>query len=218
MGLLLAIGYYGWVDLTGLVVPETLPELAMLVGSEVVVGVIMGFTVGIVFHAVRFSGQVVGYQMGFAIGRVFDPLSRIQVPIVGQVLFTLSILLYLALDGHHMALRGLHASFVAIPVGAAVFPGALFGDLVRVSAGLFKSAVLLTAPVFVTLLLVTVSLGIMARLMPQLHIFFVAHPLKIAVGLAMIFVSIPFVTRLLHRLFSQSGADLERMLIHMSGA
>lgn len=216
LGLLLGVILWSYADVSRVVAPPTLPQLVGLVANESVIGILLGMSIGMAFHAVRFAGQLMGYQMGFALGSVLDPVSQEQVPFLGQLLFLVAILLYLALDGHHMGIRALAASFQTAPVGASIVTPAAFDHFFRLTSGIFTTAILVASPVIATLLLITVALGLAARLLPQMQIFFVAYPLKIGAGLWMIAVSMPFFSHLMQRLFHQAGLDVERLLLRIS--
>jgi flagellar biosynthetic protein FliR len=159
--------------------------------KETVIGLIIGFFFSILFNGVRMSGNIVGYQIGLLVAQVLDPESNSNVSMVGEFLYTLAILIFLAIDGHHAILSAFADSYRMIPVGIFNFSGPVGDMLIKFTAYAFTIAVKLAAPVMITLFLVTVSLGVIARTVPQMNIFIVGLPLKIGVGFLVLAAALP---------------------------
>ncbi len=150
--------------------------------SELVIGVAMVFGVFAAFGALLFGGRLLDIQIGFGIANVFDPVTRSQGPLVGTALNLLAIVVFFAVDGHHMLIRGMAWSLERFPPGrslAELNPGAV----VEQFGVVFAYGLMIVAPAVIVLLLLDVGLSIAARTMPQMNIFFVAMPLKVVVGL-----------------------------------
>jgi flagellar biosynthetic protein FliR len=94
----------------------------------------------------------------------------------------LATLLFLALDIHHVFIRAIIESFSTIPIGGWHITGELVSFLVQRTSDIFVIGIRLAAPVMVSLLLASVSLGVMARAFPQMNIFIVSMPLNIGLG------------------------------------
>ena len=56
----------------------------------------------------------------------------------------------------------------------------------------FALSLQLSAPILISIFLVNVILGILARTMPQMNIFMVGMPLKIFIGIIIVFLSLNF--------------------------
>ena len=56
----------------------------LLIGGEVLIGLAMGFFLNLVFAVFQGAGQFFSLQIGFGASEVFDPLSEIEVPLMGQ--------------------------------------------------------------------------------------------------------------------------------------
>jgi flagellar biosynthetic protein FliR len=185
---------------------------AFLMVREVLMGVVLGFTVLLLFIGIQFAGQLAGLQMGFGIVNVIDPQSSNQLSIMGQFLNILAILLLLTLNGHHMILSGLVTSFEAIPLGGVSFQEGLALKLLAVTAQIFVIAVKISAPVLIALFLVTAAMGVLARTVPQMNVFMVGFPLQIAVGMGTLLVSLPLFAVLVERLLVLTQRDLVALL------
>ncbi|MBN2082226.1 flagellar biosynthetic protein FliR [bacterium] len=151
--------------------------------SELLLGLFMGFIVGMVFVAFQFAGQFIGYQMGFAIVNVLDPQTQNQVSLVGEFIFTVVMLSFLNLNLHYDMLGLWHASYEIAPPGGVVLANLGIEHIVAIGDDLVLLALKVAVPLVAFLILTDVSLGIIARVMPQMNVFIVGIPIKIAMGL-----------------------------------
>lgn len=167
-------------------------QYILLVLKEVVVGVAIGLVAYIIFSAVQIAGGFIDFQMGFAMANIIDPQTGVNVPLTGQFFNFLILLLLLAINGHHLLLDGIYYSYQFLPMNQ-VFPA--FGDgntaefIIKMFAAVFAIAFQMSAPIIATLFLVTLALGITGKTVPQLNIFVVGFPIKIAVGFIVMVVT-----------------------------
>ncbi len=182
--------------------PQTtgLIDLGILCLKEIFVGVLIGLVFSVIFLGVRLAGSIVGYQIGFAMVNVVDPNSSIQVSILGEFWFLVATLIFLTINGHHIIISGLVDSFRIIPLGMATPSGGVGEWFLKYTSFVFVLGLKFAAPVILTILLIEVAMGILARTMPQMNIFIVGFPLKIFTGLLMIGVSLPVFAYLLQKI------------------
>jgi len=196
--------------------PETLvltwETLLLEAGNSLVVGMLVAFVVGIPFAAVRFAGQVIGVQIGFSMVNTIDPQSGIQASVLAQLYYLLAVILFFALDLHHLLIRVLVETCIVVP---------LFGDvagrsgawLVVSSFGeFFKMGFVIAMPVVIVLMLISAAMGFVVKTVPQINILIVGFPIKIAVGLAAIGASLVFFGRIVTGLMTGMEADLYELL------
>ena len=188
-----------------------------IVAKEIATGLLVGFTATILFMGVQMSGHIMGFQMGFIIAQVIDPSSGQKVSILGQVQLILAILIFLAIDGHHLLINAVAASFRVIPLGHQVFTGMSAEFLVRVSVDIFAIALKMGAPMIITLFLTDVALGIIARTVPQMNVFIVGFPLKISTGFLTLAASYPFISYVLTKLMHTMDQNLSNLIYALSG-
>ncbi len=197
--------------------PPTTFGLGMVILSELAIGFAMGFAVVILFSAVQFAGHMIGLQMGLAVASIIDPMGSGQISIVGEFYYLFSLLVFLMIDGHHAVIQALVRSFEMIPIGGGVFDAGVGEFIVALTASLFVIAVKLSAPVIITLFIVNVVMGIVARTVPQMNVFIVGFPLAIGVGLIMIRVSFPFVKVVMVNAFNGLGRDIMQIIGYLQG-
>lgn len=165
--------------------------LAALGVKELLVGLIIGFFFSLLFLGMRMAGGIIGYQSGLMMAQVMDPDASEQVSMVAEFWVILGTLIFLAIDGHHAIISGFADSYKVLPINAAAFTGPAGDMLIKYSAYAFVIAVKISAPVMITLFLVSVSLGVIARTVPQMNIFIVGIPIKIGIGFLIMAISLP---------------------------
>lgn len=173
-------------------VPPALPAYVTVVIREFVAGLIIGYACSLVFFAVQAAGHLLDLQVGFGIVNVLDPQFGQQVPLIGNFYYLMALMVLLAVNGHHLLLAGLYASFQVLPLTAPQFAdGQLLALMTQLVVAVFTIALKIAMPVLVALFLTDVAMGVLNRTMPQMNIFMVGLPGKIFVGLFLIFLSLP---------------------------
>jgi flagellar biosynthetic protein FliR len=171
-------------------VPHSLPatngtiiEIFFIGIKETVCGLLIGFATQGIFYAVEFGGAILGYQTGFSIVSSIDPMTQNQNDVIARIQNIFVTLIFLSMNGHHLFLSGLAGSFETIPLGMIHVDRSLLAWTVTAMLGISKTAVMLAAPIMVALLMTDIGLGILARVAPQMNIFVVGFPLKVALVL-----------------------------------
>jgi flagellar biosynthetic protein FliR len=158
--------------------------VAGLIG-ELAIGLMLGLGVSLILAGVQLGVQTVSQQAGLALGEVFDPTMETSTPIAAEIYFYVCMTVFLAVGGHRALVRGLLDSFATIPpMGFRVTEDvvALLIEMLTVS---FIIAVRVGGPIILALLLAFVTLGFISRTIPQLHLMTVGFPVKIALALGL---------------------------------
>lgn len=175
--------------------PEMQPlRFLMQIGGEALIGITIGFMMTLFFTAFQFAAQMFSVQMGLSITMVFDPQAQIQIPIMGQLLSMFAVLVFLSVGAHHHLLNGIFYSYKTIPVlqvtgHASVFAKSITEGFVR----MFGASIMIGLPMIGTALLISVTMGILAKTAPQLNILMLGFPLQILVGLLVLVVALPLI-------------------------
>jgi len=168
------------------------PGLALL-AQNIVIGVIIGFTVRLVFAALELAGEVIGLQTGLSFAGFFNPAMGVTQTAISSFMSLLALLMFVAIDGHLMLIHALSESFRLFPLtGSAEFP-LPFDRVVRLGGDVFAIGLTIALPFIAVMMLVNVVLGVLARVAPQLNIFAVGFPLTILVGLGTLFLLLPYI-------------------------
>ncbi len=168
-------------------------NLAGLIGKELLVGLSYSFALAAVFAAISVAGSLMDTAMGFSFGSLIDPITGTQSPILTQLYAMVGVLVFIAIDGDHWMIEGLARSYQLVPIGKFPSITSIVGGADHAFVSIFGSAIELAAPVLLAVLLTDCAMGLVARVMPQLNVFAVGFPAKIAVGLLVMGVSLPFV-------------------------
>jgi flagellar biosynthetic protein FliR len=193
-----------------------LTPFAIGIIREILLGISIGLAVNFIFTGLQLAGQLVGYQMGMAVARVMDPSTNQQVPLLGQFNELFALLIFISINAHHWFIRALAESYQLVPPFGFRISGSLIEQLVGMAGNMFVIAVKLGAPVIAVLLLTSIAFGLIARTVPQMNVFFVAMPLKIAVGLLFMGFCLPYFSSFLKTTFSRLGDTI--MLLLKAGA
>lgn len=208
----LSVIVYSFSEPSGIPNELTIPGLLSLVFREGIIGLLFGFITGMLFYAIQFAGHFVSFQMGFAMVQLIDPQSQERVPIIGQFYFIMAILLFLLINGHHLILSGLIESFRIVPIGTGILSGDLIALLTKLTGNVFVLALKIASPILVTLFLTDVMMGIIARTVPQMNIFFVSLPLKIGMGMILVVSTLSLFPLLIEQLVREVSLNLNIVL------
>jgi flagellar biosynthetic protein FliR len=156
---------------------------ARVVAGEAVIGIAMGVLLQISFEAAQFAGQIFGMQSGFSLVTLLDPQTQADSPSLSVFMHVIALLLFIQLNVHHWALRGVAASFSYVPPGSLVNMKLLAGGTLQAAGGLWLAGLQIAGPVLAATLLVDVALGFIGKAAPQLPATFVGLPVKSIIGL-----------------------------------
>lgn len=157
--------------------------------NQLLIGVFMGLALQIVTAAVVVAGQTISNSMGLSMASLIDP-NLGNVPVIAQFLLIMSTLIFVSLGGHAMLLALILESFATLPVGSTLFGPQAYALLVSWSSMIFLGALLTALPVMVTLLFISIGLGVVTRAAPSLNIFSVGLPATIVVGFVVLLLSL----------------------------
>jgi flagellar biosynthetic protein FliR len=118
-------------------------------------------------------------------------------------------MVFLVIGGDAWTLRGLGRTFTLVPLTQAPKLSSLVGGAEQAFSTIFTAALEIGAPVLVALLITDVAFGIVSRVVPQMNVFAVGFPTKVAVSLLVVAAALPFVANWIsEQLSSTVGAAL----------
>lgn len=159
--------------------------------KEFMVGIIIGFVSYMVFSALYLAGQIIDMQVGFGMVNVLDPTTNTQVPLIGNYIYILTTIFFLAVDGHHILLTAIYNSYSVLPINGFAFTEAMVNNIASIFAEVFLIGFKISIPVLSATLIAEVALGILSRTVPQMNVFVVGLPLRIGIGLITLYLVIP---------------------------
>ena len=185
----------------------------MLLAGEVLLGIITGFYITIIFSGFSTAGQFFAFQMGFSASEVYDALSQVENPLMGQFFNLIAMLIFLQ---NHWAQRlfgkALVSSFetvsaLSIATGhqnLAVFMG-------RALSQLFMDALIIALPIMGTLLLINIAMGLLSKAAPMMNMMSEGFPTMILVSFFIIMTLLPRLCQFFSHSFEGAFQNLERL-------
>ncbi|TVQ70994.1 MAG: flagellar biosynthetic protein FliR [Oceanospirillales bacterium] len=166
-------------------------ETWLVILNQVIIGTLLGFTLQLLFQTFIAGAQMIAMQSGLGFAQMTDPSTGIQVVVVAQFYSMMSMLLFLAMNGHLVMIEILAQSFYALPIGMNLFSQDVFIRIVLMVSWLFSAALLMALPAITALLIINLSFGIMTKAAPQLNIFAIGFPFTMLMGLIMHYINVP---------------------------
>ncbi|WP_407180222.1 flagellar biosynthetic protein FliR [Bradyrhizobium sp. STM 3562] len=161
---------------------QSVAALLVLMLHEIVIGIVLGATARVTLAALQVAGSVIAQQMGLGFVSSVDPTQGEQGLLIGNFLTMLGVTLLFATDTHHLVIAALNDSYSIFAPGELVPSGDVASLATRAFAAAFKLGLQLSAPFLVFGLVFNIGLGVLARLMPQMQVYFVGVPLSILAG------------------------------------
>ena len=144
--------------------------LAMAMGYQATVAAVMTF------------GRAMDLQMGFGAAGILNPATNNSESMLGTLLSWLLLFIAIETGLHFDIVAALLMSFSIFPIGSAM-PETSPEVFLLLFSEQFFLALLLALPVMALLMLFDVLVGIAAKGMPQMNVYFITLPLKIFIGI-----------------------------------
>jgi flagellar biosynthetic protein FliR len=196
----------------GYPIPESGLQYALLLAGEALVGIITGFTLVLVYSAFQLAGQFFSLQMGFGASQVFDPLAQIQIPVMGQFLYLIAMFTFVSVDGFQkIFLYGVERSITTVRAvdfvyGKDYILRTLFSGLGRI----FEQGLVIAFPILGTLILVSITMGLLAKAAPQMNLLMLGFPIAIGVAFVVILLIAPILVETFAKIIDGSFESISR--------
>jgi len=198
---------------------NTAPDLLLLLVQEFLTGFIIGFAVYITFNLVFFTGQLIDFQIGFSMVNVFDPVTQIQVPIIGNLFFLVLTAILVQTGGLHALLSAIFFSYDILPIGKAVILNnhALINIIMELMMNYVVIAVQAALPIIGAILIIDIAMGLLVKAVPQMNIFVVGMPIKLLAGLILLYMMAPILSYIYDTVFDLAYLAVMNVLKGMAG-
>jgi len=152
------------------------------IGKEIIIGTLIGFAADLAFGAIQIAGSAMGMGSGFESGRIFNPALGESGSAFDQIFVMTAAMVFLVLDGHHLVLIALQNTFNAVPLnGNLPFNG--LESVLKMTSTFISAGVHMALPVMAALFLTDLTLGLLARVAPQVQVYFLGLPVKVVVAM-----------------------------------
>jgi len=193
-------------------------QLILGMAREVLIGAVCALVFTFFYYLFFFAGDMMDMQFGLSMARVFDPGTSIQASMSGSLFNVLFLLYFFATDSHLIMIRAFAASFELIPAGGGIQWQMIPSFIREVFSSAFLMIIHLALPFIAAEFVVEVSMGVLMKLIPQIHVFVINIQMKVLLGLFMLYVFAQPICEFVDRYISYLLKTLEKALIMMSGA
>jgi len=166
--------------------------------QEILTGLLMGFAALLPVLAIGLLGTLVAGAMGMSYATSISPIFPESTTPFSQLYTHLAILVFLLVRADQVLLLGLKRMVELMPPGRllsdtlALSDGLLIERAIHFTARLWDVSLKLALPVIGVVLLADLALVLISRAMPRMNVFSQSLPLKVAMGLLTIVLSLPY--------------------------
>lgn len=210
--LVLGITVFPSLQWHGLEVNFNSSSLIWMSMREAFIGVALGFLARMFLMATQIAGDLISLSVGLSGAQMFNPAMGAQSTPLDQLLFALTALIYLSINGHHLFLSAIADTFRIIPIG----PGLLstqglmgLGDLVQ---EIVTIGIKMSAPVVIAILIVNLVMGVLGKTVPQINVLITSLAVNILVGLFVLFLAVPIMVDQMPDILERSATQVFRIM------
>lgn len=165
--------------------PDAL-SLAIAAAGELFIGMVMGFSMRLIFFAVELAGQIITTEMGMLASSALNPVTNTSWPAVGNLLFIFCTLLFLVSGAHHQVLLVFVQTFQWLPVGRGELHAVMLDNAIGQTGKIFLVAAQMAAPFIAVNFVVTFAFSIVGRAVPGMPVFIESFTVRIMSGMALL--------------------------------
>lgn len=177
---------------------------AVIIVREGITGLLIGFAANVCNSIILLAGNMIDMEIGLSMAMEYDPMTKTQVNITGQLYNYFILMLLIVTDMHHYILRAVVDSFELIPIGKQVFNWEhIYTSFLTYVGDMFVIAFRIILPVFIVMMILNAVLGIMAKVAPQMNMFAVGMQMKILIGFLILFLTIRLLPNVSNFIFTE---------------
>jgi flagellar biosynthetic protein FliR len=207
LGFALAIVLIPWQPLLPDAVSIGTLAYGVAIGKEILIGTLIGYSADLTFGTIQMAGSAMGMGSGFESGRIFNPALGESGSAYDQIFVMTATMVFLAIDGHHLALIAIQKTFDVLPLnGSLPFNG--LEMIMKSTSMLIATGIQLALPVMAALFLTDFTLGLLARVAPQVQVYFLGLPVKVVIAMVALGLSFSLIFPNLMGLFKLMAQNM----------
>ncbi|MBU2599764.1 flagellar biosynthetic protein FliR [bacterium] len=199
-------------------IPPTFFGYSLLIVQELSIGLIIGFCTTIVFTLFAASGELYSTQLGLGMINVVDPLSQIQIPIIGQLLGIVGTLIFFLCQAHYLLLMAIFKSYELLPSLTVNSFSPLCKNIIDLFVNSFILAFSLALPIIGVVFICTVAIGLSSKASPQMNIMVLGWPIQILLGFITLTILLPIIFNLGYDAFDNLFERISKMFLEMGAS
>ena len=162
------------------------PDVLLGMFREVFVGFACAYVFQMFYYMLFFAGDLMDTQFGLSMAKVFDPSSSVQMSVSGNLLNIFFMLYLFATDSHLLLIKIISTSYMVVPVGAAGIQWEISGFMLNLFLNAFSMVFRLALPFIAAEFILELSMGVLMKLIPQIHVFVINIQFKILLGMVLL--------------------------------
>ena len=190
---------------------NTLLEYVIMCFKELLFGFAIGYITTLFFNLVFSAGQIIDMQIGFGIVSVYDVQNNSQVPVMGNLLNIILLIVFFCVNGHLKLIAILYATFEKIPVGQIQLSMNFVTVMLEAFSLTFILAIMVAMPLLAAGLILEIAMGVLIRSVPQMNMFVIGIPVKIVVGLFVLMVSASVFVSFSNTIFTEMFQSIQQV-------
>lgn len=187
-------------------------QLVAFAVREAVVGILLGLLTRFFFFALSMAGELISMSLGLGSAQVYNPFIGASGQVIEQFFSMIGMVIFLALNGHHMFVSAIVQSFEIVPLANMSLQ---LGGLAEVSqkfSQIFIMMIKMAAPIMATIFVVNVAMAIVGRAVPQLNVLVTSFPVTIMIGLTVLIISLPMMSMEMNMLAEVTSDQLFKLM------
>lgn len=170
--------------------PVAISGLSLVIFKELLIGILLGLGARLFMFAINIAGDFMAANMGLQSASMFDPTTQSNSTAVSRLISIIALLAFISLDFHLYIIQAFIESYNLIEFNSNLDKGAVMLAIISSVTKLTVLGVKMASPVVATNLIINLSLGVLNRLIPQIHVFFISMPLTMLIGVFILVLSI----------------------------
>ncbi|MDR2664746.1 MAG: flagellar biosynthetic protein FliR [Oscillospiraceae bacterium] len=213
IGLVASLSYlfFSMAPQQGAIEYSTLFGFALKGIAELLTGIALAYITNIFFSLTFVAGQLIDMQIGYGIANVYDPQNNTQIPMMGNLMNTVMLIVFFAVNGHRRLIEIVYLTVERLPIGSPSLSPQAGLVALEIFALTFMLGVMVAMPIIASALILEFAMGVLIRTVPQLNMFVVGIPVKMFVGLVTLMFTVPVFVNFSERVFSEMFAGIEKM-------
>jgi flagellar biosynthesis protein FliR len=172
------------------------------IAGELGVGLLLGLCLRMIEEVFTFAGHLLNLEFSFSLVNVLDPSSRVETPLMSQILHLFFLLVILASGLHRTMIAALMRTLTVVPLGHAWMDAHTAPAISKIFGGVLLGGLQLAAPVIAAAFLIEIAVSLAGRISPQLPVLILGIPLKTLTGYIVLFASVGLWPRYIESHFS----------------
>jgi flagellar biosynthesis protein FliR len=196
---------------------NTMDDLSfiLLIFKEVLLGYFLGYVVQLYQFMLFFVGDLLDYQFGLSMAKVFDPQTHVQVSAIGNLFQILFVVLFFMSDSHLLFIRMIASSFDYLAIDAWFNISKVIPLILDLFIQVFMLVIKLALPMIVAAFTLEIAMGILMKLIPQIHVFVINIQLKVLLGITLLLIMVNPITHILDKSIGQMMLDMQNVLMNL---